>query len=161
MSCLRINDRPVHSLRWGPSSLLCPAGCGGGEVGGLCVYGWRAMALDWTFSAGLQLEMWGLISPIVWNLIVWSHCLKLWMVKTLSVTLWLYSRRGGGGKAKRKLNKSTTNRYFHTFSKIIQVAMGSIIIHWFEDISWLELRDNLKHKGSNYSSWHWRSKSGE
>jgi len=42
------------------------------------VYGWRAMALDWTFSAGLQLEMRGLINPIN----VKSNCLES-LFKTL------------------------------------------------------------------------------
>lgn len=33
--------------------------------------------------------------------------------------------------------------------------MGNIIIHWFEDIFFSWVKDDLKHKGSNYFSWPW------
>lgn len=49
-SCLWINDRAVHSLSWGPSSFLYPAG-GVSTVVGL-------------YGSGLDLEIWGPVNHL-------------------------------------------------------------------------------------------------
>lgn len=60
-----------------------------------------------------------------------------------------------GRKPKGKLNKSTINML--SIQKIIQVAMGGIIIHWLEDIFFSSgVKDNPNYnKGSSLNSEVW------
>lgn len=91
---------------------------------------------------------------------------SLWVVKTLSETLWSWSRKGEGEKAERKLNKSTINKFFSPFIfknnlefKLRWEAESFTGSRTFSCSSWVKYNSN--YEGSNQFCWHCISKCGE
>lgn len=133
------------------------------SVRGVCGYVLGVMGLWlWAghFSAGLQSQSWGSINPIMGFTLLWNHCLKLWDIKEKKI-IWPEPVVFEQKKKREESHKDIKQTSFNTRKLFrIQVAVGSMIIHWFEAISfssWLKLNLTWNTKAAFLLTWHWMS----